>query len=218
MIQLDDVHSEAGCLQHLLLAEARSPEKSGYNLAEIRVVLQAMKAVIENRQALGKNHIFCSVNAASIIDFICAPVSPGGCQAKQFEGFTKGAGGKVSVADPIRKRIAEAVRIANNTQDPRSAKYVTHIQEIIAVVQNASSDPYTNIPGVIGGESVLKGAYGWKTSGSTQPGGAYVKIPQVVPPLNHPNGDLQGIQFYTIKSVAGFLERQEFELFFMPAG
>lgn len=86
---LNDINTDKGCLQRLLIAEARTPAHSAYNFNEIKIVLQAMKAVVVNRKILGKNYVFCSVGASSIIDFICAPVSTTGCQAKQFKGFGK---------------------------------------------------------------------------------------------------------------------------------
>lgn len=212
MISLDSINTSEGCLQHLLLAEARTPAQANYNFDEIKTVLRAMKSVVTNRKASNKGYIFCSVGATSIIDYICAPVSTTGCQAKQFKGFSKNASGNVVVDPAILTRINDAVSIANNTSDPRNAKFKAHVNEVISVSKNAITDPYNTIPGSIGGEAVLKAVYGWRTSESADPGGAYVKIPQSA---QHPNGNIQGIQFYTIKAVAVFLVEAKYKEFFV---
>lgn len=176
MITLDDVNTEAGCLQHLLLAEARTPSHPTYNFDEVRLSLMAMKQVLLNRKSLGKAYIFCSKGAQTIIDFICAPVTTSGCQAKQFAGFSLGANGRIAVDPAILTRLQDAVTIANNSQDPRNTKFVRHLTEIIRITQSQVTDPYQNIPGSINGTSVLKGAYGWRTAGSADPGGLTSKF------------------------------------------
>ena len=210
MITLDDVNIEAGCLQHLLLAEARTPSHPAYDFDEVRVSLMAMKLVLFNRKSLGKAHVFCSKGAQTIVDFICAPVTTSGCQAQQFAGFSLGANNRVAVDASIMTRIQDAISIANNAQDPRSTEFIRHLTEIVSVSKGQVPDPYQNIPGNINGTSVLKGAYGWKTAGSADPGGAYVRIPPSTPPLSYPNGSIQGIQFYTIMASVSFLNEEEF--------
>ena len=206
---LDDLQTDKGCLQHLLAAESLGPFDPAYNFAQIKIVLRAMNAAVKNRHALAKPWIFCASTASTIQDIICAPISPTGCQGKQFDGFSN-VNGKVQLSDAITKRIAELLRIANDVTDPRRAKASQHLQEIITVVAGPLSDPYISIPITIGGIKIKAGVFGWKTAGATPPGGSFMKIPQTSPPLAHPDGMLQKTQFYTIREDVLKLSQAEF--------
>jgi hypothetical protein len=210
MINLSDINTDQGCLQYLILAECKSPGYASYNFNETKIVMRAMKSVITNRKALNKNWIFCSVNSNSLIDYICAPISQQGCQSKQFNGFTLSANDRVDIDQSISNRIDEILSIANNSSNARQTIYANHVNEAISVSKTVITDPYISIPENINGENVLKSAYGWRTSGSGSPGGNYIEIPQTIPPLIHPNGNIQGIQFFTLKKNAASLSEREF--------
>jgi hypothetical protein len=200
MIKLDDLNTDNGCVQHLLLAETLGPASNKYDFDDLKIVVRAMKSVILNRKKLKKNNIFCSKNASTIRDYICAPVSNEGCQSKQFEGFEL-TSGEIVITKKISDRINEMLTIANSSSDSRKQKYSEHIKEIIAVSKETETkDPYSDIPLTIDDVSVLSGVYGWRTSGEGTGGGNYVKIPKKKVPYVHPDGDLQGIQFLTIKT------------------
>lgn len=208
-IALDDLQTDKGCLQHLLAAESLGPFDSAYNFDQIKIVLRAMNAALKNRHALTKPWIFCASTASTIRDIICAPISQTGCQGKQFEGFSK-VDGKVQITLDISSRIADLVRVANDATDSRQAKASQHLQEIITVVNGLLSDPYSSIPGTIGGVKIKAGVFGWKTAGASPPGGSFIKIPQTNPPLSHPDGMLQKTQFYTIREDIVKLSQADF--------
>jgi hypothetical protein len=198
-IVLDDLQRDNGCLQHLILAECMTPNFASYDFAKAQNVIKAMKAVVVNRKNLNKPGVFCSVGATTIVHYICAPVSGAGCQAQQFQGFSwENNMARVSAA--VLNRINDALAIANSAAHPKKAAFIKHINEIISVSNTAITDPYKDIPSTISGVSVLKGAYGWRTSGSGTGGGSYIAVPKATASATHPDGDLQGIQFLAIKS------------------
>jgi hypothetical protein len=212
-MNLDPLSTEAGCYQHLILAECRGPATPGYSFSEIQTVMKAMRACIQNRLALSRPRLFCSVGATTSIHYMFAPVSGVGCQAQQFRGFSWNAATSTPViAAPQQTVIDNLLAVANNASDPRQQRFITHINEAKAVSSAAVTDPFSGIPNIIGTESIRTGVYGWRTGGAGGGGGAYRAIPQTVVPYSHPNGYIQGIQFYTILADASLLLLIEKEL------
>ena len=208
LLRLDSLNTETGCLQHLLVAECRSPAVASYSFAQIQLVARAMKFVLLNRKKLGQNYRFCSVGAASLIDFICAPVSATGCQQQQFDGFTASPGRDTAVVDPaVLTRIQQTVGIANNPAHPQQLAYHQHVSFIIQLCSPiaSNSDPYAAIPAMLGGKAVYQGGYFWRSQGSGSPGGTAVEIP-TPSTTQAPPGTLQGITFYTLTVAASLAE------------
>lgn len=206
-IALADIDTDAGCVQHLLLAEARTPSYAGYDPAQNKIVMAAMKSVVSNRLALNRPWLFCSRECLTLRDFICAPIQadPGaGCRdARQFKGFSMS--GRRVVLDPIiAQRIQENLAIANNPADARRPTFLRHVQD--AIDASASTEnPYQHLQS-IGGVEVLQGAYGWRTADTGAPGPNFPAIPEDF----NPSGKMQGIQFFALKKAMQALTEDEF--------
>ncbi len=188
LIPLDDVNTDDGCIQRLLLAEARGPKASGYDFDETKTVIQAMIAVLQNRVGYNSPSKFCAPRGSSLRMNYVTAVCAGGAQ--QFRGFSLDSNGDVAIAQPQLDTINGILTLAQQGD----TDCVSHINMIVGYSKSSVADPYSGIPSVIDGNQVLRGVYGWRTAGSGTGGGTYVQIPAG----NNPSGVLQGIQFTTI--------------------
>jgi hypothetical protein len=179
-VTLPDVNSDAGLLARLFLAEARNPGHGSYNADDAARGMRSMKAVVHNR--LHRNPAqFGAPGATSFLDIATAP--------GQFHGFSKSASGQLQIAADVSDRINT---IVNNANSGPPGKYHAFVELAIQVAQSPVDDPFTGVTS-IGGIAVTGGAYGWRTEGSSSPGGNFVAIPVAN------GGVIAGNQFYTLK-------------------
>jgi hypothetical protein len=175
-IGLPDLQTDDGTLANLLLAEARNPGQPSYDANDANLCFQTMKAVVSNRlQNPGR---FNAPGATNVRDIVCAP--------GQFAGFSM-SGGQVQIASPQQTRIDTILRNAN-IPGPTSTPWADFVQKALDVIAAPIQDRFSNVTSV-DGVDVLPGTYGWRSAGSSDPGGTFVKLP---------NGVIGGIQFYTV--------------------
>jgi hypothetical protein len=155
---------EEGLIVRLLLAENLAPGQPGYDAADSKKSMQWMRVVLANR--LKNNPAqFAAPDAKNITDIVKAK--------QQFEGFEK----YPTLNAKLSARINEIVQIANNDNDARQERYVQFLQDALDVAKGPLiTDPCPT------------GLYGWKTDGSTPPGGRFEKY----------SAPLSGNQFYTL--------------------
>lgn len=163
-VTLPDVNSDEGLIARLLIVESLHPNRTGYEAAEVKKGMQAMKAVVDNRL---KNHPgqFGAPNAKSYVDIVGAP--------NQFQGFSKDAHGKIVLSAPIQANLNEVVKTANMG---KPGKYTAFVQNAIDVARAPVSDPFKDVKKV-GNQETRGGTYAWKQAGSPDPGGNFVAIP-----------------------------------------
>jgi hypothetical protein len=179
-IQLPPITTDAGVLSRLLIAESRTPAYQQYDEAQVRHGMDAMKAVVDNRL---NNHPeqFNAPHAATYTDIITAP--------GQFHGFAKDSAGNVTLVPNVKARIDDVLTNANTGTPGKFYRFVEHA---INVSNGDVNDPFAGVTN-IGGVPVTGGGYGWRTAGSTGPGGNLVLIPAQM------GGVIQGNQFYALK-------------------
>lgn len=157
--------TDEGMLARLLLAEAHGPGQSGYDASGSKTAMQWMRVVLANRLKNSPER-FNARGAKTLLDIVKAP--------RQFEGFQD----YPKLGSDQSTRIDEIVSIANSDSDPRQGKYAQFLQNALEVAGSNTliADPCPT------------GLYGWRTAGSSSPGGDFVKY-----------GDPQsGNQFYTL--------------------
>jgi hypothetical protein len=179
-IQLPPITTDPGVLSRLLIAESRTPAYQQYDEAQVRHGMDAMKAVINNRLNNNPGQ-FNASNAATYADIITA--------RGQFYGFRKNSSGKVALVANVEARINDVLTKAN-TGTP--GKFYRFVQHALDVTSGGISDPFAGVTN-IGGVHVTGGGYGWRTAGSSGPGGKFVLIPA------HMGGVIQGNQFLCVK-------------------
>jgi hypothetical protein len=164
-LDLPGAAGEEGLLARLLLVESISPEMSGYEPAKSRLGMQWMRVVLANR--LTNPGRFLAPGATTIKDIVKAK--------NQFEGFEK----YPTLTSKLDARLANVVKIANDDNDPRQDRYARFLRDALEVAASKAliQDPCPT------------GLYGWRTAGSSEPGGGLEKW-----------GDpLSGNQYYTLK-------------------
>lgn len=181
-ITLPDVNTDAGLFSRLLIAESRSPSNPAYKADEVLKGMKAMKAVVNNR--LLKPSVFGAPGGKNFLDIVTAP--------GQFAGFSKNPQGKLVVDTQVQQRIDDAVAKANSGQPGKFHEFVTNA---INVATAPPDDPFSSLT-KIGNIEVKPGAFGWRTEGSSAPGGFFVKIPA------GDSGALGGNQFFAVKKNA----------------
>jgi hypothetical protein len=179
-VTLPDVNTDAGLLARLFIAESRNPSQKQYEAQEVKKGMQAMKAVIQNRLK-NKPAQFGAPNAKTYVDIVGAP--------GQFHGFSKNAQGKIDIAADVQKRIDTVMKTANTG---KPGKFANFVQNAIDVANGSGEDPFKDIR-KINNTGVIGGSYGWRTAGSSDPGGAFIAIP------SGQGGIIAGNQFYTLK-------------------
>jgi hypothetical protein len=164
--------TEEGALARLLIAEAMSPELAGYDPDDVLVSMRWMRSVIHNRLKI-KSPDFGTANAKSYTDVIKSYVVIKGVERLQFAGFRN----YPTIAATQLETIDNILHVANDGADLRQKLYYAHVEAVIAV----------------SGEKTITGPrdtvlYGWRTGGSSHPGGQFVKYKTFA-----------GQDFYTIK-------------------
>ncbi len=138
-----------------------------------------MKAVVDNRL---KNNPGMSgaPNAQTYRDIITAP--------GQFAGFSSEANGNVVLSTDVSNLI-DTVMTNANTGAP--GPYAEFVSNALDVCNSAVTDPFAGLTSV-NGQAVTGGGYGWRTQGSSDPGGKLVAIP------NSQGGIIAHNQFYAL--------------------
>lgn len=145
MITLPDESSNAGVEARTLLAECRGPAARDYTFADATEAMQLMDVVLRNR--LKTPGPFMARGATDMAGIVRA--------RGQFAGFEN----YPKYSAMIRANIQDALNIANNPKDHRSAAYAEFINKAIEI---AKALRYTDpSPGTL---------VAWRTSGSGSPG------------------------------------------------
>jgi hypothetical protein len=181
-ISLPDKDTDAGMFARLLIVESRTPARPNYDAAEVLRGMKAMKAVVHNR--LLKPSSFGAPGGKTVLDIVTAP--------GQFKGFSKDEQGKLSLSQALQNLIDDVLTKANTGAPGKFHEFVTNA---INVGSAAPDDPFKSLTS-IGGVEVKPGAFGWRTEGSADPGGFFVKI------TGTPSGLIAGNQFYAVKKNA----------------
>lgn len=179
-VELPPLDEGVGVLVRMMLAESRTPASASYDEADVKKGLQAMKAVVANR--LNSPGRFGAPGATTFGQVITAP--------GQWAGFTRDSAGKISIGTAQSARIDDILAKANLGAPGKFTKFVQNAIEVSAA---AVTDPFSGITN-IDGTTVLGGCYGWRTAGSGDPGGDFVKIKA--------GGELAGNQFYAVKPLS----------------
>lgn len=177
-IQLPDISTNAGILCNLIIAECENPGYSDYTEADGQLSFRLMQAVIANR--LQNNPAqFGAPGATTYADIITAN--------NQFAGFSM-SDGQVTLSQSVSDRINAVMSIANSGAP---GAYYTFVQDIIARANSPVDDPLAGVTS-ISGTTVQGGVYGWRTVGSSDPGGLFFPVPAAF------GGIVLGNQFYTL--------------------
>ena len=148
-ITLPPAGTENGAVVRLLLAESLSP--LAYNEADIRLGMQYMRVVLQNRTK-DPAHYGGKAGQNSVLDIIKAS------HPEQFAGFSN----YPQIGNDQQSVIDAIVRIANNDDDPRQTAYANHITNAEAVAaQPVIKDPCST------------GLTGWYTHGRGNPGAGF---------------------------------------------
>jgi len=155
MLTLPDESSNAGVETRILLAECRGPAARDYTFAAATEAMQLMDVILRNR--LKNPKPFMARGATDIAGIVRA--------RGQFAGFEN----YPKYSAMIRANIQDALNIANNPKDSRSAVYAQFINKAIEIAKSVRySDPS---PGTL---------VAWRTSGSGSPGGTFKFYKQVL--------------------------------------
>jgi hypothetical protein len=160
---LPDAGTDHGLMVRLFLAENRSPDDRGYEESETLTSMRWMRHVLQNRLR-DRPERFNARGATTLVDIVRAP--------GQFAGF----GRYPTIAAAKQERIDRIVDYANDDNHRLQLAYERLVNNAsAAVTERQPPDP---CPG---------GLYGWRTSGSADPGGTFVRYQA-----------LAGNQFYTV--------------------
>lgn len=186
-VTLPPITTEEGVIARLMLAEVKNPGySSSYSADESKKSMRVIKKVLENR--LTKPGLFNASGATNEIDIITAP--------NQFAGFSKDSSGNVVISSDVQQRIDNIMAIANSGPP---GPYANFVQNAIDVADETtpSLDPFKDISN-INGQSVEGDVYGFRTEGSSHPGGSFVAIPNNDGQAT--DGVFNGQQYYTLSS------------------
>jgi len=161
--------TDYGAVVTLLLVESQNPYTPGYNASSTQEGMEAMVATVHNR--LTKPKLFNAPGATTLSQIIGAK--------NQFAGFSTRSGGGVNITASLQTLITQIYQNAN-TSGSYQHQFRTYIRNAESIA-NSYVDPFAN----------QGGSYGWRTDGSTDPGGVQVRIT---------NGVLGGNKFYTLAS------------------
>lgn len=128
MIQLPDRNSDEGVESRVLLAECPGPANPNYTIELVSEAMQLMDAVLWNRM---KNPgPFLAAHAKSLADVVRA--------RGQFRGFEKYPDYNAGIINNIQN----ALDIANNPKDARSAAYIAFVNKAVEIAKSANyKDP-----------------------------------------------------------------------------
>jgi hypothetical protein len=184
MAVLPDISTNAGVLARLIIAECENPGYDDYTEADGKLSFRLMQAVIDNRLNNNPSQ-FGAPSASTYADIITAP--------NQFAGFSSSAS-QVVLSQAVSDRI-DAVMSKTNTGGP--GPYLLFVQELLAQLAGAVNDPLSGVTS-INGTAVQGGTYGWRTAGSSDPGGLFFPVPTAL------GGLVLGNQFYTLLTPTAF--------------
>lgn len=173
--------TDAGLLARVLIAESQNPLYANYNSAEVFKAMQMISAVYRNRLAMPSR--FGAPGAQTLSDVILA--------RGQTEGFSRDTNGNVTISSRVQGLINSVLSLANSGPPGRFSAFANHAIGI-ANGTIASADPFAGIRSV-GGTPISGGVYGYRTVGSSHPGGTFVLIPASA------GGVVAGHQFYGIQ-------------------
>lgn len=155
MIQLPDRNSDEGVEARVLIAECPGPASPSYTADLAAEAMQLMDAVLWNR--MDNPGPFNAKGAKSLADVVRAHG-----QFKGFEKYPDYNGG-------IRQNIQDALNIANNAKDGRSATYAAFVNKAIEIAKSTNyKDPS---PGKL---------VSWRTANSTSPGKGFLQYKTVL--------------------------------------
>ncbi len=173
IISLPEPSTVPGMLTRLFLAESINPGHVNYKEDESKKSMLWMRLVIRNRLNHKTPNIFGARKKPGkekydIYDIV---------QAKgQFHGFEK----YPNIDADIKNNLIGFLSIANNYNHPAREKYAYYIENAKAVAADNALIGVT--------DPSKKGLFGWRTKGSSAPGGSFTKYQ-----------DLAGQTFYTLK-------------------
>lgn len=174
IISLPLDNTEEGMLTRLFLAESINPGNGVlYNEEESRRSMIWMRQVIQNRLTYKTPSTFGVKGITGQLKYSVTDVVKAKNQFHGFEEYPK-------IKSSIKVNLNGFVAIANNYNHPKRQQYVKYIENAKSA---ASKDALKNFS-----DPSSKGIYGWRTKGSSSPGGDFKKYQ-----------DLAGQTFYTIK-------------------
>lgn len=162
-----------GMLTRLFLAESVNPGNAvAYNPDDSKKSMLWMRKVVENRLAHATPKIFNAIKAVgkayTIYDIVRAP--------GQFHGFEN----YPTIDTSIKINLTGFLQIANNYSHSSRLVYSQFIADAVSAAGPNAMKGFT--------DPSKKGLYGWRTKGSSAPGGDFVVYQ-----------DLAGQTFYTLK-------------------
>ncbi|MDO6541256.1 hypothetical protein [Photobacterium sanguinicancri] len=170
IIQLPEKNTEQGLLARLFIAESVNPSSPRYKEVDASTSMLWMRQVIENRKADNKPSRFAISTNTNVTykDVITA--------RNQFHGFE----GYPSLIESISNNLSLIMTIANNYNHPERETYSNFVTAALNAAKANALAKFT--------DPTSNGLYGWRTKGSSEPGGDFVK-----------HGNLAGQTFYTLK-------------------
>lgn len=156
MIALPARGTDEGTEVRLLLAECRGPASAGYTLRFATKSMGYMDLVLWNRVKHPKPFL---AHAATLLAVVKA--------RGQFQGFEN----YPNYSAKIVLNIQQAIDIANNSRDKRSADYQAFIGAALAIVNAANTVPDPSPQGFLAS---------WRTAGSGSPGSNFTYVATVL--------------------------------------
>ena len=174
VVKLATKDTDEGLLTRLFLAESVTPGQVGkYKADESKKSMLWMRQVIENRLNHKTPRIFGAKLAAGSSKYVLTDIIKAQGQFHGFENYP-------TIDKKIDSNITLYIAYATNYNHPKREQYLEFINNAkAAAAKNALSGFKDPLP---------KGLYGWRTKGSTSPGGDFVKYK-----------DFAGQTFYTLK-------------------
>lgn len=173
---LPGLATDDGLVARLLIAESRLPGDAGYDAAQGRIAMQAMRAAVDNRLRNGPGR-FGAPSATGVRDIILAP--------GQFPGFS---------GTPVAPVLAAGVqanidRILALSDPGLTAQTYQFVQDLLGVVNGPVTDPFAQVTEV-DGEALDGKTYAWTADSDAPLPAPFVKIPAAS------GGVVAGRQFY----------------------
>lgn len=173
-IVLPPPDSEKGLLTRLLLAESVNPGNNAtYDEKESLKAMRWMRLVIKNRLHHSDPSIFGAKKQQGASNYTVFDIVRAKGQFHGFEDYPK-------LNQNIIVNLSGFLSIANNYNHPMRERYENFIENAMKVASDQG------LAGVT--DPSKKGLYGWRTKGSSEPGGQFTQFQ-----------DLAGQTFYTLK-------------------
>lgn len=173
-ITLPPADSEKGLLTRVLLAESVNPGNSAtYNERDSLKAMRWMRLVIKNRLQHADPSIFGAQKQPGASNYTVFDIVRAEGQFHGFEDYP-------NLNQNITVNLSGFLSIANNYNHRMRERYEDFIENAMKVASDQGLDGVT--------DPSKKGLYGWRTQGSSEPGGQFTKFQ-----------DLAGQTFYTLK-------------------